>query len=373
MKVGIITYHSSHNYGSMLQAYALSFFLKSKGFDVEIIDFRSPKQLRLYKHPLSPFAFNKHYFKRYLLSFVHPQWLYHECKKWSIYEKFVTDCLPVTQKRYKTWESVLKDLKNLQYDVVISGGDQIWNMQGLHFDKAYYLDGEMDGIRKVSYSPSFGGVFLKRIKKEEQVFIKRALADYSSISVREVAMKDYLEPVLNMKVEVTVDPTLLLSADDYKGLFQEEPLVKGQYIFYYSPFENSKAEELAILYGKYKGLKVVTSFPHIKDNKGMLVIHEAGPSEFLNLLKNATMVIGRSFHLIVFSLIYHKDFIVLDGAEDARMKDILHNVGLIDRGRINHDNYMELTLPTIDSDKIDAFLSEQRQKSAEFLLNSLVG
>lgn len=374
MKVGIITYHSSHNYGSMLQAYALSHFLISRGYDVEIIDFRSPKQLRLYKHPLRPrsFAFNKRYFKGLLYPYANPVWLFNECRKWSVYEKFVKDYLPVTKKRYNSWESVLSDLNVLQYNVLISGGDQIWNMRGLHFDKAYYLDGKLDGIKKISYSTSFGGVFLNKIEKDEQEYIKNTLSDYSSISVREVSMKNYLEPLLNMKVEVVVDPTLLLQVDDYDALIKDDPIVKGQYILYYSPFPNSKAENLAIMYGKYKELKVVTTFPHIINNKGMTAIHKSGPSEFLNLLKNAAMVIGRSFHLIVFSLLYHKDFIAIDGAEDARMKDILMRVGLIDRGRVDVNNFDKIVLPPIDIKKIDDYFFQLRRESEDYLLNTLV-
>ena len=37
MKIGIITFHAAHNYGSMLQAYALQTFLERNGNIVEII------------------------------------------------------------------------------------------------------------------------------------------------------------------------------------------------------------------------------------------------------------------------------------------------------------------------------------------------
>lgn len=369
MKIGIITYHSSHNYGSMLQAYALSTFLRNKGYVVEIIDFRSKEQLQLYHYPLCPIVYNLRYFKNFLCSFLNPKWLYQECKKWKYYEQFIKDYLPVTPKRYLRWKDVVNDLKFLKYDIIIAGGDQIWNMQGLHFDNAYYLSGDLPNIRKVSYSTSFGGVFLNKIRPEEQTFIQKALQDFSFISVRETSMKEFLQPLIKTKIFIAADPTLLLCANDYQIIIQDEPLVKGNYIFYYSPFVNTKAERLAVLYGNYMNLKVVTTFPHIRKNR-MTAIHESGPKEFLNLLKNATMVVGRSFHLVVFSLLFHKDFVISEGIKDYRINDILSKVGLADRGAVDSLNYKE-TLSPISSDKIDAFISLQRLESISYLNSAL--
>lgn len=369
MKIGIITYHSSHNYGSMLQAYALSYVLKNKGCDVEIIDYRNNRQLRLYRHPLMPVFYKKRNYIKYFASFCNPVWLYHECRKWSLYEKFIKDYLNITDKRYNTWEGIEQDLTSLQYDVLIAGGDQIWNMKGLHFDKSYYLP--CDSFRKkISYAVSFGGEFLNKIEPEERDFIKKHLSSFSAIAVREETMKDYLEQLLHKKVFLTIDPTLLLKPDDYQPLINK-PLVTGDYIYYYSPFSRPQAERLAILYGNYLGLDVITTSPHIYKNKNMRVVHESGPKEFLNLLCNAKMVIGRSFHLIAFSLLFHRDFIVVDGAKDDRMRNILGKLGLLERGMVDCNNYREVQLSPIDYDKVDAIISKQRDSSIKYLEESL--
>ena len=372
MKIGIITYHSSHNYGSMLQAYALSSYLRSKGCDVEIIDYRNKRQLRLYKHPLSPFAYNYRYFLKYILSFTNPIWLYHECKKWALYERFIKEFLPVSSKQYRTWEEIKEDLPSLNYDFIIAGGDQIWNMKGLHFDTSYYLPSKLPYVKKISYSVSFGGEFLNKIESKDVIFIKNCLIDYSDISVREESVKIYLENVINKKVYITLDPTMLLKAEDFR-IFIEKPIIKGNYIYYYSPFPRPEAERLAILYGDYLGLKVVTSAPHImnKKNSRMCVLHESGPKEFLNLLSNATMVIGRSFHLVAFSLLFHKEFLVVDGDNDYRLKYILSKVGLCDRGVVNCSNYKINILKKIDYNRIDSIISELRENSVNYLKESI--
>ena len=40
MKIGILTFHNTINYGGVLQCYALKEVLKSFGHDVKIIDYR---------------------------------------------------------------------------------------------------------------------------------------------------------------------------------------------------------------------------------------------------------------------------------------------------------------------------------------------
>ena len=98
---------------------------------------------------------------------------------------------------------------------------------------------------------------------------------------------------------------------------------------------------------------------------------EVGPAEFLNLLKNASLVIGKSFHLVVFSLLFHKDFIAVDGDNDARMKSILTKLQISERGQVNEENYKTIKLPSIDFDKIDAILHRERELSEKFLIESL--
>ena len=49
MKIGIITFHGADNYGSVLQAYALTEYLNDKGYDAEIIDYYFEHDYRLYK------------------------------------------------------------------------------------------------------------------------------------------------------------------------------------------------------------------------------------------------------------------------------------------------------------------------------------
>ena len=49
MKVGILTFHRAHNYGAVLQCYALQETLKRMGHDVQVIDYAQPWIEEFYK------------------------------------------------------------------------------------------------------------------------------------------------------------------------------------------------------------------------------------------------------------------------------------------------------------------------------------
>ena len=363
MKIGILTFHASHNYGSMLQAWALQHYLNSIGHDAETINLRIKAQRDKYNFPLRPIKNRGWIFFKSLLN---PLWLYHACRKWWAYEKFLENNLHLTSKAYDSWQSVKEDLARLGYGCVITGGDQIWNIKCKDYTEAYYLPSDLGIIRKISYSPSFGPSFLSNITEQQRNFISKSLSDYSHISVRESSMRQYLSILLNRDVSQACDPTLLLHAEDYSRFITEDPIIKGRYIYYYTPRLNAQSENLAIKIGKHYGMKVVTSFPHLYNNK-MVSEPESGPAEFLNLLKNATFVIGKSFHLVVFSLLFHKDFIAIEGDRDARMRSILEKLHVLERGQVTEDNYMTIKLAPIDYNFIDQLLEDERQKSIHFL------
>ena len=367
MKIGILTFHASHNYGSMLQAWALQQYLNTHGHEAETINLRIKAQQDMYNFPLKPV---KGKLRSFIKSIINPLWLYHACRKWNRYERFLADNLRLTNKIYNNWEDIVSDLPSLGYQCLITGGDQIWNMNCKDFDKSYFLPGKLSDIKKISYSPSSGN-FLSKITEEQKAFMKNTLSDYSNISVRETSMQPFMAKLLNRDVEVAVDPTLLLQSNEYEKFISGKPMVQGKYIFYYSPRRILNAERLALKISRHIGLPIITAFPNSLGNKGFKVCPEVGPVEFLNLLKNASLVIGKSFHLVVFSLLFHKDFIAINGDADARMKSILTKLNIPERGQVNEDNYQTIVLPSIDYDLVDSILEKERTSSQQFLEKAL--
>lgn len=364
LKIGILTFHASHNYGSMLQAFALQNYLESIGHKVEIINLRNEKSSELY-----PFPFDyKRYGKKNLLTSFKEFHLYSECIKWFKFERFLSNHYHLSKKRYTSWSEIKEDINNLNYDVIITGGDQIWNMRCKDFDESYFLPDQLSGIKKMSYCPSMGRAFLSLIDKDEVKFIKSALSDYNIISVREKSMQVFLSEQLQKEIKVVVDPTLLIKKEVFDTLIGKHPLVKGKYIFYYSPFRKEEPEEMALKIGKETGLPVIASIHHNPKMQDKLAV---GPCEFLNLIRHAEFTIGSSFHLVIFSLIYHKNFLAVNGKDDNRVKYFLGLYGLEKRGDFNSSNCMQILTEKIDFTKTDSIMEQTIMDSQSFLEDSL--
>lgn len=329
MKIGIITFHASFNYGSMLQAWALQTYLHNLGHEVEIINYRSVFQKSIYYHP---FDFHSKYsiessFKRLLL---YPSSIHGLYKKWNLFNSFLHENLKIgleyniiDELRYVKWD----------YDLVICGSDQIWNTNAPDSGEVYYGNFLPLDIKKISYAASFGE-YPERINLD---FLRKQLLNFSSISVREEKSKDLLlKNGLAKDVTVTCDPTLLLNPSDYLSIINEKSVIDDDYIFFYTPVGLPiDYFRIADCLGERLGLRIITERAYYpKDIKQFKHIENhipTGPKEFLNLVRNATIVIGGSFHLQVFSILFRKNFYCINGDRDSRTNNLLSKLGLVDR------------------------------------------
>lgn len=370
MRIGILSFHASHNFGSMLQNYALQSFLRAEGYDVETINLRNSRQRYMYNYPLRIGRTSPTIWKM-LCRLRDPKWLIAEFRRWHIFESFLSDKL-ILSNEYEDWDGIKKDLldEGKDYDAIIVGGDQIWNPFCFDFDWSYYLPDEIGRIKKISFSPSFGDS-IPKLKTNVALTsrIKAYLGSFNSLSVREKDASDYLQGLLNRDVPVVSDPTLLLTPSDYLKL-TGAPIVREPYIYYYTPCYSSdnEAEEIAAKLSEEKGLRLVMSYPRYgKKTNGKSVL--SGPAEFLNLVKNAQIVVGKSYHLVIFSILFHKDFITLKFGDDARVNNLLNTLKIGSRNidSIDDCRYLE----KIDYCLADKELQVFKQKSAAFLQRAL--
>lgn len=370
MHIGILTFHAPHNFGSMLQNYALQQFLIAKGHTVETINLRNEKQKYMYKHPLLK-GQKQHNTRLYLARFANPLWMIRECKKWDKFEYFLNKYLYLT-KEYKNWNEIVSELNQLNYHAIIVGGDQIWNTKCFDFDWSYFLPDKIQSIKKISYSPSLGNNVEEIRNNAEKISkIKGYLEDFVAISVREYNGSEFLGNILKRNIPVVPDPTILITADIYDKLIGK-PIIKYPYLYYYTPshIHDTEAEDIALEIAKQKGLKVVTSYPHLKNNRGMRQCQAAGPCEFLNLVKYANFIVGRSYHLIIFSIIFHKEFLTVKNGKDPRVCSLLKNLGIEIRDVSNKAERID-KFSQINYDLVDKKLNEQRIIGSEFILESL--
>ncbi len=327
-KVGIITFHASHNYGSMLQAYALQQIVLGMGFDCEIINFRTERQKNLYRPDFCKGGIYER-LKRLIVQYPYVRQLY---KKRVLFEYFLKKNLTLSNKEYSTLEEL--EQETFDYDYFISGSDQIWNTGCLDFDWAYFLPFVRHGI-KIAYAPSMGPYPGCYGKKDDLIRIVTLLQDYNSLSVREPGTADYIHKLFVDKIPILLDPTLLLSPKQWNVLIDPDPIIKGEYIFLYSPkFEPLHSTyELAEVISKRYGLKVVLSqvpkyLCSIRRWHNFEIKADVGPKEFLNLCKNAKLVCCNSFHAVVFSILLQKPFAVFNGMKDSRIANLLNLTGL---------------------------------------------
>lgn len=371
MKIGVITFHASFNYGSMLQAYALQTYLQREGHEVEIINYRPKKQKTGY--PKSVEFSSLHNAKQSIMRLLlAPSTIKPLNQKWHLFDKFMHEKLNLT-KEYNTFDEL--KCANFDYDVLITGSDQIWNTNAFDFSEAYFgTFVNNNHTIKVSYAPSMG----PKPEKQNVEYLRSLLKDFKAVSVREERTKDFLvNNGICDNVSIVLDPTMLLDASDYDQLYDDKPLIDGQYIFYYTPGSSPRHEFLqeAAYIGRQWNLPVICDTcytPKALNNYDNIKSYIAtGPIEFLNLIKNATVVCGASFHLIVFSIIFRKNFYCMNGDVDSRLNNLmktLHLENCIWSIKDKKNNRLE---PIVYSDALIDTYSIKKKESVEYIFKAL--
>lgn len=359
-KIGIITFHCSYNYGSMLQAYALQTYVKSLGYDVKIIDFVMEQDFEQYK------LFRTNLYKKQLKSLLADiVFFFPHFKRKRNFESFAKERFILTEKRYFSW----KDLKELNstLDIFICGSDQIWNIDCTHgIEPAYFLKFAADNKTKIAYAPSLAHTSFECGNKQE---LKELLNRFNAISVREESTIPYLQGVLDERIQAVLDPTLLLSRQAYTSLINKKKKFFEKYIFVYFLETN---EELVKYCEKLKdstGLKLY--YVSYKVNCGMNVgknLFGMSPENFLLYIDSAEYVLTNSFHATVFSIIFKKKFCTFPTKRSSsRMVDLLKKLGLEQRiYSKNFDFNAE-----IDYDNVLNKLNDLKKQSISFLNEAL--
>ncbi len=368
-KIGTLTFHIAHNYGAMLQAYALPTALQKLGYDCEVIDYRFAyidrwSRIEHYNDLLARHGFiggSLRYIKRlitgyYLRDDVHVR-----------FDRFERKIIPHSRKIYFN----KNELNNLPYDVILFGSDQIWNSSITNGVSEEYIGGFecLPGTKKVAYAASCGCADFQPDSKE---IYDRYLKDFYAISVREESFQKTLAS-RGYEAECVLDPTLLLTADEWKSIIQKEKTYSDKkYLLIYAFDEDEKIYDLARDYAKANNLDIIAIAYKKKESMyGMKVLTECGPLEFLSLFANAEHIISASFHGTVFSIIFHKNFHCLPHPKYRERTDSLLN--LLGLSEHNLDSLNKLEDVTVYWENVDKILDEKRSQSLNFLKMAIAG
>lgn len=369
MKIGTITFHSAHNYGAVLQAYALKKFLDNKGYDVSVINYRL-KEIenfyRLDKYKKSKNKFINKYrrtIKKISLHTVKRQLI----KRRDKFENFINSEMNVTSP-YKT----LKELQraNLDFDVLICGSDQIWNRKHTKGLKpAFFLEFGKPEAKRISYAASIGA---ENIIQEDEMVFQRYLKNLDEISVRESRAIELIQHLTPKKIEEVVDPTQLLEKDDYEKI-QINPKVKKDYILVHSIGQPDELIKVAKRISEIMNLPIMHNLKKGTFKKELGYSGYSGPGEFLGNIANSKFIITNSFHATSFSLIYSKPFLTMPFKDrSSRMINLLHSLGL-DNHFVENINVLKNIeeYENIDYNKVHSKMIKNKENSERFLISAI--
>lgn len=321
MKLGILTFHSAHNYGAVLQAYGLQEYLKQHGHDVYVIDYRPDYITRCYPKDGSVFWKNanlRECVRGFYNYYAHPS-IRHN--RWDNFEHFITSRLNLYPYH------VGMDFH--EFDAVFIGSDQVWSKShtASKYDPVFF--GEGFKCKVIPYAPSCTSLSLNQ---EDKDFFKRHLDKMTAVSVREYQMKKILQPLTRKEISVVVDPSLLAGRKCFDTIATDIKN-KRPYILIYEIFGHPEVYRAAKTLAKRMGADVVELVNGMRSYHRSSMCEDASPEEFLGYIKHAAGVLTSSFHGTAFSLLFNSPFYtVLQGtAADNRMVSLLESINMMDR------------------------------------------
>ena len=332
MKIGILTFHCAHNYGAVLQAYALQEQLKAFGHEVEMIDYR-PSYLT-YGYGAFPLP---------RLKGLSPLRKILRTGRWGLRLPWRVLDVPVRVRRRAGFEKFISEKMNLSrerfaeggrvpaenYDAIVFGSDQIWSPAHTNGGDSVFL-GDFPasaGTLKIAYAASAGAA---SATLGENPLFAGALKNFDAVSVREENLAASLRPKTRLEIETVVDPTLLVDREVWEKI-AEPPALDGKYVLVYQVAHNPAADAYARELAAQLGAKVVSVWAGYSLRRGML--RTETPEQFVGWFKNAACVVSTSFHGTAFSLIFGCPlyYVGNGNAGENRPKQILGALGLEDR------------------------------------------
>lgn len=368
-KVAVVTFHRAHNFGSVLQTYALQEYVKElgkeAGTDIEytVIDFYTEEQEELYKVYKSGFNIKKFIKNAFVLQNAKALKMKHRK-----FKDFISENFNVTE-RYRNTEEVKLNVPLADY--YISGSDQIWNVRAKDFADVYYLDFVNQG-KKISYAASFGPLKIDWDQYDKQKYTQ-LLQEYDAISVREQGSADNVEHLTGNQCSINIDPTLLLASEHWRKIQSDVDYKDGQYILMYCLEPSKQQLKMADAISKKLKLPIVILRYNNKNDMFNHYVkkYDSGPKDFLAYIDHAALVLSSSFHGTAFSLIYHKPFYVFNGMKDNRISSILLKTGMTERSLEHFEEIERVTLDKPDDKVIEALLNEERSASRMYLRRAL--
>ena len=360
MQIKTITCHDVYNHGASLQAYALQTYLESLGHTVEIIDYK-PDYLSghyqlwsvdnpVYDKPIVKQLYNLAKLPGRLIAL----------KRKKLFDEFTEKFIHRTETRYHHNE----DLKeNPPYaDVYVAGSDQIWNTLFQNGrDAAFYLDFAPKTSRRVSYAASFA---TENVVEEYKPFVCKMLQNFDAVSIREKCSLPLLTSLGRADGVAVCDPVFLMSKTQWESLLPKQ-YEQERYILVYDSENSIAIKNITRRIAKERNLKIF-NISASRIGYADKDFWASSPLDFVRLIHDAQYVVSNSFHATAFSLIFQRDFCVVNRSEaiNERMKSLLESYHISER---LITQYVDDLLEPIDYREVNHLIQKDIEFSKDFL------
>lgn len=365
MKIDLITLHRAQNYGSVLQTFALQLKLEEIGHKVRVLDYYPERYtnmglLRRLKGK-SP-RFKNPFILLVAKMLIYPSYM----RKGNVFNAFVDKYLNLHPMKFANND----EAKSLTFDAdaYCTGSDQVWNSHWNEcVETALFLDFVPKGKLVFSYAASIG---LSELPQNEVEITRQLLDKYEYLSVREDTGVNILNGLGRHDAVQSLDPTLLLTKDEWDK-YTSEKYAEKKYILTYNLHHDPEIDNYANALSKKYGIPVYNISYNWHDvvRKGHLCWCPP-VEEFLGLIKHANFVVADSFHATVFSIIFEKPFVTITPEiASSRISSILNLLGIGARNLNKCEDISVIETP-IDYRTVKKKLAEEQKKSMDYLRNA---
>ena len=365
--IGLINYqYSNQNYGAVLQAAALHYFIENRlGFECEHINY-IPKSIAKKRNAVPKGIIIKFLM---LLGFRETKQVHSLVMNSKTFEDFRNRWLPRTGKVYKTLDELRSE--EFDYSHVVVGSDQVWRPSYAGADSLVYFLGFLNqGVKRISYAASFG-TNQWSLDSDETEIISNELNKFSSISVRENSAIELCQKVFNVDAEHVLDPTLLVG----KCFFNEITKGASENVFdgivFYKLDTDADFEQLI----KDVEEKLCCASKNIYMNKKFGISSYYNVDAWLSFIKNSRFVITDSFHCVCFSILFEKPFFYYPNSARGltRIESLLEQLGLFNlifEPEVDTEEMLSRA-NKIDFKKVNDTLKHLRNNSISYLQTAL--
>lgn len=373
--IAVVNRTNFKNYGSILQCFALLKAIEAIGYRSEVLwvkgglsanyDIRFFKVfgalLTLIKHPKLLSRANKSV-KELASESVSPRTA-------DLFDRFVQENIKCSFFRYTSLKRICKTERYLK---CVCGSDQIWNPDTLYLDPLLFLR-FAPLSKRIAYAPSLGCDYIPEYNKQK---MGKYVSEIPYVSVREKQARDLLKELCGEDYFVACDPTLL-HEKTFWDTFAKEPANKNYVLCYFLDAPVSTIQKQISDIARKNGQRVVVlrTVLHYLDSELQAEYPDCGPCEFLGFIKNASLIVTDSYHGLLFSLIFQKNFVSIerqykDHDQSSRQKTVLEELNLLYKYGKSIDNKM---LGEIDYENVSKELELIRTRSLLFLKRALEG